>query len=434
MEKSISYSSVLFSLVSTVTLAQLNTIVSASASTPPKGASSSIFAVQESAAGTAVKKGEKNAKKASKAGKETKLVPFPGFLMNNDYGQIDHDRYNIDLAFGVANLATVDAFVRARDRWMNVITGDVPNVDTSQVDTVTVLCNPPDIVDDLHVCILEFDADGPGGGANFLAATYNTFVREGTSQTILSVIEFDSYDASRLIKEGCDQFALFLMGKSIGFDGLLYLDEVTDYDGDNVVSVTDDDDDFTDDFTNDDSTDDFTGVDVNYIGHSGNQIWQEWGCVGTPPLFAVGGGIGYNKVAYWDATCLVDELMSHSMTYFPDQTPTAKLSKLTIAAFEDMGYDVNYSAADKYNGGDTTCCNTNTATKVSSSKPSQPTLSQNAKEYAIAHGLKLLNKWTQVPVGISEKEEGVAKKGGTHSVTVVIEENGYIHSVDVTNP
>ena len=355
MKKSI-YTSVLFSLLSTVTLAQQNTI---SSSTPPKGASSSIFAVQESAAGTAVKKGEKLAKKASKAGKETKLIPFPGFLMNNDYGQIDHDRYNIDLAFGVANLATVDAFARAQDYWMNVITGDIPDVDTSKVGTLTILCNPPDIVDDLHVCIRELDADGPGGQANFLAATYNTFVREGTSQTILSVIEFDSYDASRLIKqEYWAQFALFLMGKIIGFDGLLYFDEVTDYEGDDFI-------------TDENPIDDFTDGDVNYIGHSGNRIWQEWRCVGMPPLVVVGGGIGYNKVAYWDAACLVDELMSHSMSYFPDQHPNAKLSKPTIAAFEDMGYDVNYSAADKYDGGDTTCCNTNNAaTKVLSSKPS----------------------------------------------------------------
>ena len=137
-------------------------------------------------------------KMSSKVGKGTKLVPFPGFLQNDNYGAIDHDRYNIDLAFGVANLATVDAFGRARDRWMKVITGDLPNVDTSLVGTSTVLCHPPDVVDDLHVCILELDINVHGG---FLAATYKTFVWEGTSQTILGVIELRKTLKNRYLRE-----------------------------------------------------------------------------------------------------------------------------------------------------------------------------------------------------------------------------------------
>ena len=53
------------------------------------------------------------------------------------------------------------------------------------------------------------------------------------------------------------------MGKMIGFDGLLYLDGIVDYAGDDYAAAE--------------------AYNATYIGKYGNQVWDDWGCVGTPP-------------------------------------------------------------------------------------------------------------------------------------------------------
>ena len=45
------------------------------------------------------------------------------------------------------------------------------------------------------------------------------------------------------------------------------------------------------------------------------------------------------------------------------------ISTLTIAALADLGYTVDYSVADAYNGGDTTCCFLPLLTSESTTKP-----------------------------------------------------------------
>ena len=140
-------------------------------------------------------------------------------------------------------------------------------------------------------------------------------------QAITGNIFFDTYDAPKLIKKGqFDELILRAMGVAIGFGNLNYPAGLVD-----------------------------TG---KYVGDNGKAIWSEdWGCTtDAPPLqffFSLAlMGFGYT----WDASCLTNELMAYSGPFFPDgfetPPPKAKLSKLTIAAFEDLGFEVNYDAAD----------------------------------------------------------------------------------------
>ena len=71
------------------------------------------------------------------------------------------------------NLAIIEAFVKARKRWMKVITGDVPDsnvteallaVNLSATDILVNACGNhlPRVIDDVHICAVEGEIDGAG--------------------------------------------------------------------------------------------------------------------------------------------------------------------------------------------------------------------------------------------------------------------------------
>jgi hypothetical protein len=378
----------------------------------------------------------------SKAQKE--LVPSPGllwgyqYLQNSDFGISDPSRYNIDLSLEVVNPATTAAFVSARKRWMEIITGDVLDInvpstleDSGKVESDVDACDNmlPEVIDDVHICGKEIEIDGEGGDSgNILGffsinlaripATYpdNRFAY----QTIAGNIQFDTFDANKLIKKGLwDELLLRVMGFVIGY-GLLVPSGV-------IKSVC------------------YFGCTISpYNGTNGNEIWSEdWGCLTeTPPLVSDFTPTNFwFPTAFWDASCLANELMAvHSGPFFPDQdspSPKAKISKLTIAAFEDLGFEVDYDAADDYDGSDTTCCSTppTTATTTANvtalaSDHENPSLSDKAREYATSHGLELLRKRNNNRSNQQNIEGGQQVK---EMVTVMIEENGHIYNVAVSS-
>jgi hypothetical protein len=173
---------------------------------------------------------------------------------------------------------------------------------------------------------------------------------------------------------------------------------------------------------------------VTYTGENGLRVWQqEWGCSGTPPLV-----VTPQKKGYWDSACLVNELFTEKFN------PKGKLSKLTIAAFEDMGYEVDYSAADQYDVADILCCNAGAGGTLTGAKQASPTqgpvLSEAGKAYATTYGFKVLDKKREelasrrrlqlgnIFTGVDE--EMTARTN--NSITVIIEENGIIFDVTVS--
>ncbi len=152
-------------------------------------------------------------------------------------------------------------------------------------------------------------------------------------------------------------------------------------------------------------------------------VWQnDWGCVGTPPIEKSADRPGSDFV-HWAENCLVDELMS---TFKSGSMP---FSKLTIASLEDMGYTVNYDAADSFDGRNTTCC-TGSPTSIMST----PTLSDDGRKNAIEFGEKILseNKLSdELSILLDDDDTGLVYVGDKVVVVLYIE-GGIIFEVFVT--
>ena len=125
----------------------------------------------------------------------------------------------------------------------------------------------------------------------------------------------------------------------------------------------------------------------------------------------------------------MDELMTGKV----DGAITFPLSKLTIASLEDLGYTVDYSAADDYDGRNTTCCNPDTS-PIQSINTLKPPLSTSGRAKAIQYGLEVLRS-NQRP-SKSQFQDIMDANGlvylGDRFVIVIFEENGNIYDVDVT--
>lgn len=76
---------------------------------------------------------------------------------------IDNKDYEITL--DVVDVASQfrSAFTEAADRWAEVITGDLPEVEVSEVIKGNSTCTRlPDVIDDLFICSRVGTIDGPG--------------------------------------------------------------------------------------------------------------------------------------------------------------------------------------------------------------------------------------------------------------------------------
>jgi len=148
------------------------------------------------------------------------------------------------------------------------------------------------------------------------------------------------------------------------------------------------------------------------------EVWsKDWNCSGTPPVEA--------KSGHWMETCLKDELMT------PGEGGKMSLSKLTIANLEDIGYKVDYDAADAFDGRDTTCCKGT----VNAQTLNTPTLSDAGRDYAVAYGQEILRENElpdDVALLLAQDDTGLIYVGDK-IVFVIVIENGIIFDVLVTN-
>ena len=151
-------------------------------------------------------------------------------------------------------------------------------------------------------------------------------------------------------------------------------------------------------------------------------VWRnDWGCVGTPPVekdFGSGTALGH-----WDEECLGKELMTGFVA------PDPSFSRLTIASVEDIGYVVNYNAANAFDGRNTTCCNARPL-----SAHNTPVLSDAGMDDAVAYGQKILSE-NQLPDDVAllleENDSGLSYVGDIMGVVLYIED-GIIFEVFVT--
>ncbi|MEW6422132.1 MAG: Ig-like domain-containing protein [Deinococcota bacterium] len=224
------------------------------------------------------------------------------------------DPFNITVIFPANSNLTAGqkaAFINAANRWSQVIAAglpDVPNVRLSTGQTVT--------VDDVAIVASSVTIDGPG---NVLGQAGPRQVRTGTTLPLWGEMQFDSADLANMEANGTLQgVVLHEMGHVLGI-GTLW---------DRSLSAN--------------ASPCLNATQVQYVGANGLREYRNLGgqAAGVPVENLYGEG---TKCSHWKESVFQSELM----TGFASRGPMP-LSRLTLGALADLGYSVNYAAADPY--------------------------------------------------------------------------------------
>jgi hypothetical protein len=200
----------------------------------------------------------------------------------------------------------MESFENARDRWEQVIVVDNgPAFDAK--DLPPFATEAPDAVDDIYIGAVIEPIDGKNG---VLGSAGPRWVRGGT-RVLTGSMRFDEADIESMMASGIwTGVILHEMGHVLGI-GTRWTNSGLYTDGED-----------------------------EYVGTFAKREWANLGCSGKLPV-ELDGGSG-TAGGHWDEACLNQELM----TGFVDSD--MRLSKITVASLEDMGYGVNYTAADSY--------------------------------------------------------------------------------------
>ena len=189
-------------------------------------------------------------------------------------------------------------FTAAAQRWSQVITADLPNVDDFQLG----------FIDDL---LIDVDVHFIDGAGKTLGQSRADEFRSGSAGLPYhGTIELDSADLSTMASNGT-LFSVILheMGHVLGLGSLWSRFGLT--------------------------------VGSQYIGTNGVNAYHQLGGANFVPL-ETGGGSG-TALVHWSESTFGTELMTGFTNGLPGQ-----LSILTIGSLQDLGYTVNYGAADPY--------------------------------------------------------------------------------------
>jgi len=225
------------------------------------------------------------------------------------------------------------AFQDAADRWAEVIAGDLGDVPAESVPEGFSCGGMPPFrgaIDDVVISAAGEVIDGPGGT---LAAAGPCLFRPAGSNGSLAplpaygIMRFDIADLDALEDNGgLATTILHEMGHVLGIGTLWASNDLLDYEPSGTQCR------FVESFT---SNPVFTGANATteYLALGGT---------GNPPV-EDGFGPG-TKCGHWDEAAFVTELM----TGFINVGLEEPLSKMTVGSLEDLGYEVDYDAADPY--------------------------------------------------------------------------------------
>jgi subtilisin-like proprotein convertase family protein len=213
--------------------------------------------------------------------------------------------YVIDVRFkGGLTSAQQAAFVTAAARWSRIITADVPSVIVEG-----------ETIDDIVIDADGVTIDGPGG---ILGQAGPTQLRPGSFIPAAGVMSFDLADLAMMEREGSLVSVItHEMGHVLGFG--TNWDELGLRQGAGTSNPT------------------FTGP----IAMRELATLSGGSATRAVPLANVGGP--GTRDAHWREAVFGNELM----TGFLNEGPNP-LSRLTIAALQDMGYEVSFANADPY--------------------------------------------------------------------------------------
>lgn len=193
------------------------------------------------------------------------------------------------------------AFTDAANRWSQIITADIPDITSS----------PYGFIDDLVIDASIVPIDGPGA---ILGQAGPDYLRSGSSLPGHGVMEFDQDDVASMFASGIwTNVILHEMGHILGFGTLWDTLHLKNGAG-------------------------------NYIG--AHALAEYRTLSGNPSATSVpvehGGGSG-TAGAHWDEATFNTELMTG---YAEAAGVPMPISRMTIGALQDLGYTVNYAAAD----------------------------------------------------------------------------------------
>lgn len=234
--------------------------------------------------------------------------------------------FDIELRFvddSESSDAVREAFERAEAFWESLIVGDLPDITTRRQG-----CNGPDIyvegdIDDLQIFVAVGPIDGPDGVLGAAGPCLGRPTWQG-GLPLAGFMQFDVDDLERYASQGrLDEVIIHEMGHVLGFGGVLWQEQgyLADASDENVRRDTH-----------------FTGEKAiaafNLVG--GNAYTDA-----KVPVENTGGQGTAN--GHWREEVMGNEMMTSYMTHME-----AVLSTVTLAALEDMGYEVDYSKAGGY--------------------------------------------------------------------------------------
>ncbi len=197
-----------------------------------------------------------------------------------------------------------DIFLRAAERWDEVITTSFPS---TEVDNET-----------LDGLLIEASIEPIDGEQGVLGQAGPTILLNGTELPAKGIMQFDTADVERLERESAfADVVIHEMGHVIGFGTLWSRFNLVEASGTN---------------------------NPQFVGSSAMQEYSELLNVDDPRSIPIAntGGAG-TREGHWRELVFGDELMTGFLS--GENRP---LSRLTLAALEDMGYSVNFDAADDF--------------------------------------------------------------------------------------
>jgi hypothetical protein len=228
--------------------------------------------------------------------------------------------FQIDLRFVNTPTAAQEQFFRAAAaRWESIITGDVPDAEgviparSCGNNFRTPSLQGP--FDDLVIHVLLQPIDGPGA---VLGAAGACLVRSEDLLPLYGLMFFDTDDLATIEQAGVlDEVIIHEMGHVLGFSAGIW--NLGDRE---LLQGT---------------------ADPRFVGPNAIAAFHEVGGRGaTIPLedeFGPG-----TRLSHWDEDTFDNELM----TGFISLSGTSPLSVMTIGSMQDLGYQVSYAPADRY--------------------------------------------------------------------------------------
>jgi Leishmanolysin len=218
---------------------------------------------------------------------------------------VTNGTYNIEVRFlGGLTTAQKEAFTSAAERWGQIISADVPSVTLAGEE-----------IDDVLIFARGSAIDGPSG---ILGQAGPRQVRPDSFLPAVGMMEFDTADLARMELDGSLENVIFHeMGHVVGLGTIWELKGLLS--GAGTINPV---------FTGESAMREFATL----IGADEP----------TPVPVANTGGPG-TRDSHWRETIFANELMTGILN--PGPNP---VSRITVAAMEDLGYSVSFDAAEDF--------------------------------------------------------------------------------------